>query len=588
MADHRTRPPCPRRADARQPAPRSGRPRPGSCGWLALGRPQGRSACATSSPPSSSCCSAALEALIMRAAARAARPDAAHAGAVQPALHDARRDDDLPLRAAGAVGLLATICGRCCSARATWRSRASTRSRTGSSCSPASSSTSSFPSAQAPERRLVQLRAATRAASTTPASTSTSTRSGMILLGISTTVGSVNFIVTLLRTRAPGMSINRVPILVWGTLTASVGNLLRRARGQPRLLPALARPAASARTSSTSPAAASRCSGSTCSGCSAIRGSTRRAAGDGHRLRRAADLLPPAAGRLHRRRAGHGDDDGARLRRLGAPHVRHRPAAAGAVVLQRGEHRHRDPERGRGVRLDRDDLDRTAGVHDAVPVLRRLHRAVRDRRRLRLHDRRGAGRLAAHRHLFRRRPPALRADRHQRLPGDRRHLLLVPEDHRPDDDERLGTWSFWIDVRRLQRRPSSRCTSPACWACRGASTPIRPGMGWDTVNLVITIGAFLFAARRAAVPRQRRGAACARGAPAGPNPWDAPTLEWSIASPPPPYNFAVIPIVASRHPLWEDRLERRRPERSRARPTACCSTTAARRSAPRRSTPSPT
>src|SRR4051812_24345142 len=49
---------------------------------------------------------------------------------------------------------------------------------------------------------------------------------GMILLGISTTVGPINFIVSLARTRAPGMSINRVPILVWGTLTASVGNLL--------------------------------------------------------------------------------------------------------------------------------------------------------------------------------------------------------------------------------------------------------------------------------------------------------------------------------------------------------------------------
>ena len=42
---------------------------------------------------------------------------------------------------------------------------------------------------------------------------------------------------------------------------------------------------------------------------------------------------------------------------------------------------------------------------------------------------------------------------------------------------------------------------------------------------------------------------------AGPNPWDAPTLEWATSSPPPPYNFAVIPVVASRHPLWEDRLD---------------------------------
>jgi cytochrome c oxidase subunit 1/cytochrome c oxidase subunit I+III len=44
------------------------------------------------------------------------------------------------------------------------------------------------------------------------------------------------------------------------------------------------------------------------------------------------------------------------------------------------------------------------------------------------------------------------------------------------------------------------------------------------------------------------------GTSAGKNPWDAPTLEWSIGSPPPPYNFAVIPTVASRHPLWEERL----------------------------------
>jgi cytochrome c oxidase subunit 1/cytochrome c oxidase subunit I+III len=45
-----------------------------------------------------------------------------------------------------------------------------------------------------------------------------------------------------------------------------------------------------------------------------------------------------------------------------------------------------------------------------------------------------------------------------------------------------------------------------------------------------------------------------RGKPAGDNPWGAPTLEWSVSSPPPAYNFAVIPTLASRHPLWEDQL----------------------------------
>ena len=41
------------------------------------------------------------------------------------------------------------------------------------------------------------------------------------------------------------------------------------------------------------------------------------------------------------------------------------------------------------------------------------------------------------------------------------------------------------------------------------------------------------------------------GAPAGDDPWDADSLEWATTSPPPHYNFASIPLVASRHPLWD-------------------------------------
>ncbi len=76
------------------------------------------------------------------------------------------------------------------------------------------------------------------------------------------------------------------------------------------------------------------------------------------------------------------------------------------------------------------------------------------------------------------------------------------------------------------------------------------GSGWDTVNLVSTAGAFLFALGVGLflvdVLRSRR-----HGPPAGNNPWGASTLEWSVASPPPPYNFAVLPTVRSRDPLWE-------------------------------------
>ncbi|MCU1240064.1 MAG: Cytochrome-c oxidase [Candidatus Acidoferrum typicum] len=77
-----------------------------------------------------------------------------------------------------------------------------------------------------------------------------------------------------------------------------------------------------------------------------------------------------------------------------------------------------------------------------------------------------------------------------------------------------------------------------------------PGRGWDTWNLIIGIGAFI------------QGLAILifvanlvfsyfRGSKAGNDPWDAWTLEWSVSSPPPSYNFASIPTVSSRRPLWD-------------------------------------
>ncbi|MFN7138285.1 MAG: cytochrome c oxidase subunit 4, partial [Limisphaerales bacterium] len=41
-----------------------------------------------------------------------------------------------------------------------------------------------------------------------------------------------------------------------------------------------------------------------------------------------------------------------------------------------------------------------------------------------------------------------------------------------------------------------------------------------------------------------------RGAVAGDNPWDAPTLEWATSSPAPTYNFLRFPIVRGRYPIW--------------------------------------
>ncbi len=119
-------------------------------------------------------------------------------------------------------------------------------------------------------------------------------------------------------------------------------------------------------------------------------------------------------------------------------------------------------------------------------------------------------------------------------------------------DERIGRWNFWtmfvgfnlgffpMHVSGLLGMPRRIYTFP-------------DNMGWDWLNLITSAGSFLFGFGVLLliynVLKSWR-----HGVTAPSNPWDAPTLEWATSSPPPPYNFTVIPVVASRHPLWEDRL----------------------------------
>jgi len=120
-------------------------------------------------------------------------------------------------------------------------------------------------------------------------------------------------------------------------------------------------------------------------------------------------------------------------------------------------------------------------------------------------------------------------------------------------DERLGRWNFWLMFGGMNLAFFPMHISGLLGMPRRIYT-FHSGFGWDTLNLVTTIGSFLFAAGVLLLLANvlwglRHGRA------AGADPWGAGTLEWSVPSPPPHYNFAVIPIVASRHPLWEDRLE---------------------------------
>ncbi len=85
------------------------------------------------------------------------------------------------------------------------------------------------------------------------------------------------------------------------------------------------------------------------------------------------------------------------------------------------------------------------------------------------------------------------------------------------------------------------------------------GLGWGPYNLAETIGAFVTTAG-ILVLFANLAVSYFRGPPAGADPWHGPTLEWSVSSPPPEYNFPVIPKVSSPYPNWDegDRLEDRR------------------------------
>ena len=116
-------------------------------------------------------------------------------------------------------------------------------------------------------------------------------------------------------------------------------------------------------------------------------------------------------------------------------------------------------------------------------------------------------------------------------------------------DERLGKLSFWtmfvgfnvaffpMHILGFMGMPRRIYTFQA-------------GLGFDTLNLVETVGAIAFALGLVVslwnVVQSR-----AVGEPAPPNPWGANTLEWLAASPPEHYNFERLPIVASRDPLWD-------------------------------------
>jgi cytochrome c oxidase subunit 1 len=121
-------------------------------------------------------------------------------------------------------------------------------------------------------------------------------------------------------------------------------------------------------------------------------------------------------------------------------------------------------------------------------------------------------------------------------------------------DDTLGKLHFWLmligfnvtffpmHILGLNGMPRRVYTYPA-------------GLGFETLNRIETVGSFILALSFAVflynIFKTSRGP---RNAPA--DPWNGATLEWSIPSPPQEWNFAEVPVVHSRDALWEVKRER--------------------------------
>ena len=117
-------------------------------------------------------------------------------------------------------------------------------------------------------------------------------------------------------------------------------------------------------------------------------------------------------------------------------------------------------------------------------------------------------------------------------------------------DETLGKWHFWgtfiamnltffpMHIVGMGGMPRRTFTYQA-------------GLGFESYNLVETVGAFLLGAVTL-IFVWNLWKSLKSGEEASANPWGGSTLEWSMPSPPPHFNFASLPVVGGRDPLWRD------------------------------------
>jgi cytochrome c oxidase subunit 1 len=118
-------------------------------------------------------------------------------------------------------------------------------------------------------------------------------------------------------------------------------------------------------------------------------------------------------------------------------------------------------------------------------------------------------------------------------------------------DDRLGRWNFWttfigFNVTFFPMHFLGLEGMPRRYYSYGE------GSGWWFWNIIVSLGAYLLAAS-ILLFIYNVAWSLKKGPIAGPNPWDGGTLEWSTTSPPPVYNFRDLPDVQHRDPLWAEK-----------------------------------
>jgi len=116
-------------------------------------------------------------------------------------------------------------------------------------------------------------------------------------------------------------------------------------------------------------------------------------------------------------------------------------------------------------------------------------------------------------------------------------------------NERLGKAHFWIQLVGFNLTFAPHHILGLNGMPRRIAT-YEDGYGWNFWNLVSTVGAFVIALG-VLVFIINLVISYKRGAEAGPDPWDARTIEWLTASPPPPHNWDQVPNVRARDELWQ-------------------------------------